>query len=229
MSNGDFKKIVFVIFEGASDETALGTSLSTYFAPKEVRFKILKGDVTSDSKNNSSNIVSKIADIIEDYLLGDRFLEIKDFDKIIHIVDADGVYIPNDKIKYDGNKTKFYYEPDAIYSDRTADVINRNSRKRACLNKLYKTKKIKGIPYGIYYMSSCLEHVICNKLNLTDSDKAKEAKDFASRYGKNKQDFKTFICQSSFSVSRTYHDTWLFIQENLNSLNRYTNLGCSLK
>ena len=54
------KKIVFVIVEGISDETALGIALSQIFDEKSVYVHIMRGDITSRNGVNASNIIAKI-------------------------------------------------------------------------------------------------------------------------------------------------------------------------
>lgn len=86
------KKIVFVIVEGISDETALGIALSQIFDEKSVYVHIMRGDITSRNGVNASNIIAKIGNEVKKYAKSYHF-SAKDFEKIIHIVDTDGVYI----------------------------------------------------------------------------------------------------------------------------------------
>lgn len=59
------RKVVLVIVEGPSDETALGLSLEALFDPEEVRIKVVHGDIASDAGSNSSNIVSSVGNLVK--------------------------------------------------------------------------------------------------------------------------------------------------------------------
>ena len=65
---------------------------------------------------------------------------------IIHIVDTDGVYIPEIDIKEADVEKAQYYE-DHIDVKNVKAIVNRNRRKGDILYKLRKTGKINGIPY----------------------------------------------------------------------------------
>ena len=61
------KKIVFVIVEGPSDDTALGVILERLFSSNKVYVEITHGDITSDLKYDSSEMVKVVADLIDKY------------------------------------------------------------------------------------------------------------------------------------------------------------------
>lgn len=54
------RKVVFVIVEGPSDETALGITLNQVFDKESVYVHIMHGDITTRNGVTSQNIVSKI-------------------------------------------------------------------------------------------------------------------------------------------------------------------------
>lgn len=60
------RKIVFVIVEGASDDTALGVALNQVFDKDMVYIHIVHGDITTKAGVTPLNIVSRIGDMIED-------------------------------------------------------------------------------------------------------------------------------------------------------------------
>ncbi len=226
MSKNNFKKIVFVIVEGPSDETALGSPFVRIFDQSKVHVEIIWGDLTTEIQNNATNIVQKVAAKIKNYLNKNKpYIKKTDIEKIIHIVDTDGAYISDKNIVTDTNEKNFFYTTKEIRTNRPSDVKIRNQQKRSCLRTLIRRHEIMGIPYGIYYMSCCLDHVLFNKLNLSDIDKAKESRIFAINCRNNQLDFRDFISNSSFSVPGNFNETWTFIQKDLNSLNRNTNLA----
>ena len=77
-------------------------------------------------------------------------------------------------------------------------------------------------------MSCNLDHVLYNKLNSSDEDKETDAFQFAKYYKDKIPEFVQFISESDFSVTGDYRESWNFIQQDLNSLNRYTNLAIGL-
>ena len=81
------KKVVAVIVEGSSDESAIGSILKEYFSSEEVQFAVVHGDITSDDNTTVDNVISKIC-ILVDGIRKKYGYEWKHFTKIIHI----GIY-----------------------------------------------------------------------------------------------------------------------------------------
>ena len=102
--------------------------------------------------------------------------------------------------------------------------MTRNQQKRDNLYRLRSCGIIWTIPYSLYYMSCNLDHVLYNKQNSTDKDKENDAYVFAKKYKGKAEAFKEFICKSPFSVTGDYKGSWDYIEKDLNSVNRYTNL-----
>lgn len=140
---------------------------------------------------------------------------------IIHIVDTDGVYIPEIDIKEADVEKAQYYE-DHIDVKNVKAIVNRNRRKGAILYKLRKTGKINGIPYRIYFNSCNLEHVLYDELkDFTDEEKQILSDDFADKYdGKVNE----FISDNQIAVPGTFQKTWDYIEKDRNSLNRHSNM-----
>lgn len=83
-----------------------------------------------------------------------------------------------------------------------------------------------GFPYEIYYFSRNIEHVLHNITDdLTDEEKEDLAFKIADYYNKCPMDFLKLLYEADFHVSGTYEDTWKFIMENGNSLERYCNMS----
>ena len=91
------KKIVLVIVEGPSDNAALGVMLNQVYDKDSVYVYIMHGDITTRTGVTSQNIISKIGNEVRGYAKSHHYTA-KDFKQIIHIVDTDGAYIPDDKI-----------------------------------------------------------------------------------------------------------------------------------
>ena len=88
--------------------------------------------------------------------------------------------------------------------------------------------KYGGVPYRVYYMSCNLDHVLYDKRNSTDEEKEDDAYAFAKKYKNNVGAFMDFMCESDFSVKGDFKDSWEFIEKDVHSIERYTNLSICL-
>lgn len=218
------KRVVLVIVEGASDDMALGVMLNQIFDKDKVYVHIMHGDITTRKGVNSDNIVAKIGDEVRKYAKSNHYMS-KHFKQIIHIVDMDGAYIPNQNVISDFEHGEISYESDGIHTPDRGGIIERNKQKTDNLYRLRGTGQIWQVPYRVYYMSCNLDHVLHNKRNSTDDEKEMDAYTFAKRYKNDVKGFVNFICNSDFSVNGDYKKSWAYIEDGLNSINRYTNFG----
>ncbi len=217
------KKVVVFIVEGPSDEAALGTIMKEYFSGNEVQFIVVHGDLTLKDYVSSDDILKRINQQIDRVKRRYRYVQ-DDFIKIIHIVDMDGVYIPDSDIR-EGDKKEIEYYEDHIAAKNVSAVEERNKRKGDILYKLRKTGKINHIPYRIYFNSRNLEHVLYGELkDCSDEEKQIRSDDFADRYDGKSDEFIEFISASAVAVPGTYQKTWDYIEKDKNSLNRHTNM-----
>lgn len=221
------RKVVFVIVEGPSDETALGIALNQIFDKESVYVHIEHGDITTRKGVCSDNIVAKIGNEVRGYAKTQHY-GYQDFKEIIHIVDADGVYIPEKAIIEDLECKKTRYESDGIYTADRESVIRRNKQKTENLYRLRGTGMIWKIPYRVYYMSCNLDHVLYNKRNSTEDEKENDAYAFAKKYRNDVDGFVRLIRDSSFSVVGDYKGSWVHIEKGMNSIERFTNLGIGI-
>lgn len=217
------KKVVLVIVEGLSDDTALGIMLNQVYDKDSVYVHILHGDITTRKGVTSQNIISKIGNEVRVYAKSHHYTA-KDFRKIIHIVDMDGAYIPDDKVIEDQGCDKILYESDGIHTSDPQRIIFRNQQKIDNLDRLRRNRQIWNIPYTVYYMSCNLDHVLHNKRNSTDIEKENDAYAFARKYKNDLHGFVKYLCNSDFSVNGDYKQSWGHIEKGMNSINRYTNL-----
>ena len=77
------RKVVLVIVEGVSEETALGIALSNVYDKDAVYIHIMHGDITTRKGVNSKNIVSKIGNDVKTYAKSQHFTAIN-FKQIIY-------------------------------------------------------------------------------------------------------------------------------------------------
>lgn len=216
------KKIVFVIVEGTSDDEALGLMFEKFFANDNVFVHITHGDITAQTE--ATEILAKIGGLVNKYAKSNHFTK-KNFKQIIHIVDTDGAYIPDCAVIENPEAEKTIYSATCIQTAHIENIQIRNKRKSKCLNTIASAKTVWNVPYQVYYMSSCLEHVLYDKMNLSDEEKERKSIEFARKYKDNLMGFIEFISASNFSVVDNYLSSWRFIKIGLHSLERHTNLG----
>lgn len=223
------KKVVIVIVEGISDEMALEGSLRNLYRSKEVRFKVVRSDITSDRNSSSNNIKAKVAELIKSEM--SRFsLDREDILKVIHIVDMDGAYINEDAIKESSEIQEFKYTETHILAPSIEKVVERNERKAKNLNVLSCLNKINvSLDYSLYYFSCNQEHVLHNLIDVPDNQKRTLAEKFNDQYEDNFDELKDFITSEEFAVKGSYLETWEFIKKDNNSLKRFSNIHLLLK
>ena len=227
MVRHDFKKVVFVIVEGPSDETALGLILEKIFDSEKVYVYVTFGDITTKRGTHSDNVVRKIEECVRQYRT-QYHLQKTDFLGIIHIVDTDGAFVPNTCVVEDRTAEDTIYTEAEIRTNDKTKIELRNKQKRENIGRLSVVKDISSIPYRIFYMSSNLDHVLYDCQMSTDEEKEENSYQFAKKYRTDIEGFLEFISTSPFSVQGTYKGSWIFIKEGRNSLQRYTNLGLCL-
>lgn len=216
------KKVILFIAEGPTDEETLSPVLKKIFQKEDVRFHIVHGDLTSNWSINAQNAVKTVNQHIDIERKRYGFGK-KDILKVIHLVDMDGAFIREDQVVY-ADQGEILYFNDHIETRSPETVINRNLRKSQILSRLSLTGKIGTIPYSIYYFSRNLEHIFHNsKKNLTDEEKVNYADAFADRYSSNPSAFISLLSGNDFTVPGNYRDTWEFISQGNNSLNRHSN------
>lgn len=219
------KKVIVFIVEGRSDEAALGSIMKEFFSNHEVQFIVVHGDITLKDYVSVDTIRNKINDQVDKIKNRYRY-QYSDFLKIIHIVDTDGVYIPESDIQQEDVEKVTYYI-DHIAAKNPEAIRKRNKIKGDILFKLRKTGKIhKTIPYKVYFNSCNLEHVLYGELrNFTDEEKEEHSDAFAEEYEGKVDQFIAFISDLSVAVSGSYQKTWDYIEKERNSINRYTNMN----
>jgi len=219
------KKVLFVIVEGPSDDTALGVIFNRLFDKDAVHIEIMHGDITSDFSIKPNEIASKIGDIVRRYADSSSLTQ-KDFQQVIHIVDTDGAFIPESSIIKNDDAIKPTYCLTEIHTSKPEQLVLRNTHKQVVLNRISTLKKVwVSVPYRAYYMSCNLDHVLHDVMNCTDEDKENNAYAFAEKYKDDIDGFLSFISDSDFSRVDGYHESWEYIKKDLHSLERNTNLG----
>ncbi len=161
--------------------------------------------------------------------MGRTFRE-TDLQEVIHLVDTDGVYIPETNIEEDATLSNFVYYINRIKAKDINKVIERNETKKANLEVLISTNEVlKKIPYKVYYLSQNLEHFFHDKLNCTREEKNKLAQLLEDRYIEDLESFLIFVRDSKLKSPDDYSDSWDYIKKSTNSLSRCSNIHIFLK
>ena len=63
----------------------------------------------------------------------------------------------------------------------------------------------------------------------TDEEKENDAYAFAKKYKNDGVAFMNYMCESAFSVKGDFKDSWEFIEKDMRSIERYTNLPICLE
>lgn len=70
-----------------------------------------------------------------------------------------------------------------------------------------------------------MEHVLYNELkDFSDDEKEILSDEFAEKYEGKIIEFIEFISDKSFAVDGTYRETWIYIEKDMNSLQRHSNM-----
>lgn len=217
------KKIILFIVEGITDEMSLSLILSKLVQDSSVQFHVINQDITADFNSNCQNIIRKIDSQVKKFLAQNNGLKKTDIKEIIHLVDTDGAFIKEDFVKEDMNQEKTFYTHNSIVTNKRDLIVERNERKSGILNKLYQTSHIGRIGYKVYFFSCNLEHVLHNCQNTACEKKRAYSYDFVDKYVGRENGFVDFLSQNDFTTPGDYKETWQFIKEDCNSLNRYCN------
>lgn len=247
MRNKPKRNIILFLVEGKSDREALQGPIQELYDRKdennEVVFRIINeeeaesgGDVTTRTGVYPENIEAKINKLFLGNFFKVNGLNARDISEIIQIVDTDGVYIPNDAVRekeeQSGDSSTFY-DDKTINCSNASNIIRRNEHKRKNLDYLISLKRITirqfPLPYSIYYFSCNLDHFLHNSANLEPRMKRSLASIFADNFIDNPDGFVNIISGDPSAVTgMNYGESWNYIKDDLNSLQRHTNLNILL-
>lgn len=234
---------VFLLFvEGETDKTSLELMLNTIAKNNNIRthFIVYGTDITQKENIDVNNILKELNKAVFNgfnELKRKYKISLDDITKIYHIVDSDGVYIPDDCVKHKdshlfSSESKIEYTSNCIYTSTENYIKKRNARKSCILNKLYTKKEItisdnnlsRTIPYSIFYMSTNMEHVLHNIQNPSRNQKDELADKWEFDVADNIVKINEFFDDKNNYISTgNYIDTWTELKSGLNSLSRLTN------
>lgn len=111
------------IVEGITEQICLGYILDQLLSNQLIQFQLTNGDLTSKFGNNSSNIAAKIGEVVNQFR--GRIFKPSDFLEVVHLIDTDGAFIPDDRIMQAEYEKSFYTDIN-ILSNKTEDIQKRN-------------------------------------------------------------------------------------------------------
>lgn len=197
------KKAMIFILEGPSDDTSLTGSLKYILASRRIEPLIMHGDITSDRNVTNRNIIKKLHEEIKAFC-NKNFLTKGNILRIVHIIDTDGAFIPDELIQEDTDCRQIVYSENSIRCISKKNLIRRNHIKQQNLQKLLDTHNIGGLSYSVYYMSSNLEHVLHNRINLTDEEKEELSYEFAEICAEKPEYFIQLMTSQTVFIDGSY-------------------------
>lgn len=224
------KRVVIIIVEGDSDEELLINRLRDIYKNSEIRFEPQNGDIFYD-KNSQKSIKALIGDVALS-VIKKRKYKPSDILAILHIMDTDGCFIDDDKIIIDSSQRK-----QTLYTLKSINVIDNKQKNRIVERNQKRSQNIRGINcissivnnrfnYQLYYFSRNLEHVIFNESNPEDELKSDKIEEFVNNLNEPIEQYllKYMPDSSKTDYRDKFKQSWSFIEQDTNSLQRFTNV-----
>lgn len=243
-------KIILFLVEGKSEINALETALSAtcdaidptiipYFLMMHDKDRRsgdvnIGGDITSKYGVDDSNVEDLIDKLFfTPFFTTNSFCYPRDISRVVQIVDTDGAFVPESCIVDSIEATHVQYRPSEIATCRPDQIAERNARKKVILNHLAGIPKIKVQgklrPYSVYFFSANLDHYLYEEPNLSGQLKTFRADQFSRECDMRPSLFYDTLQADVAYCGCSYEESWLQIQQDMNSLERHSNLGLLLK
>lgn len=166
------KKIIVALVEGDTDEALLNTLIPETELDYKFQIYVVRCDLFSNYSTKS--IKSRIGDFIKKEVLNKYKLKKSDIYSIIQMTDIDAIYLNDSKILLDQNSSdNIVYKLENIVvntKEKRKLIIDRNKTKSSNINQVIKTKILQ-IDYLLFFCSCNLEHVVFDRLNVTQEEK----------------------------------------------------------
>ena len=229
------KKYILFIVEGNNDKREIQAIIRavcghTFLERYVDAYHVHNGDITTEKDSSEKTITSKLNKIVISWRNGGEqpFQKISPSDvfKVIHIVDMDGVFIPESAILSTDDAKAQYYDSAIHFIDREA-IVGRNRKKANVIRKLLTVKQIDNIPYEIYFVSCNMDHLLFNQRNSIAGDKNRNAFAFAGKC-KEKSYLQNSVYADGIRAEGLFSESWEMIQKDFNSLHRHANINIFL-
>ncbi|WP_108671833.1 hypothetical protein [Peribacillus acanthi] len=225
------KKVVLIIVEGECDETLLIERLREKFVQHDIRFEPQRGDIFYNSSQHGKPIRDIIGDKVREILIKRKFKQ-QDILAVLHILDTDGCFIPEDSVIVDQSQLPLTLYKDTCISVPTDaqknNIILRNNDRSRNIRTMNSINKIvsKKYNYQLYFFSRNLEHVIFDDPNPSQNEKLDKIESFIEEL---EQPIEEFLAQymprlSSESYEEQYIESWNSISTGSESLKRFTSV-----
>lgn len=223
------QKIVLFIVEGLTDKNSLAPALEEIVCNNKLNFQVVRGDIICDLDSNTENIERRLKNLVIKKFLDDNpQFKASDICEVIQICDTDGCF-SDEAVVVHGEVDKTVYSEEGIICCDVDSFLN--TKRNKCTNMRYlrtlSTIKLPyglSVPYSLYYMSSSLEHVLHDEMNLSKDEKIKLSEKFSDEYDEPEK-FVEFFNNPDIKVPGAYEETWDFIESDNNSLGRYSNFS----
>lgn len=239
-------RIILFLVEGPSEVRALeppvSAMLDTVDGSIDVKFQVMcdrhrhtrsereGGDVTSKTGVEPDNVAHVVGKVFLTPFFRNSGLYPQDVERVVHIVDTDGCFIPDDCIeRSEDGAAGYVYTDERLLVPSVEEAIERNARKRENVLRLASLSSIKAgsksVPYGLYFFSANMDHFLYGEANLRKSLKESMAKEFAEACCMRPSIFFDKV-QGDERYCRCDHATsWERIREGTESLRAHSNLG----
>ena len=112
-------KVLLFIVEGPSDEESLAPALEKIITGSKVKFKVMRADITCDFDSTVDNIERRIKVLgVKRFLTENSQFSSNDICGVVHIVDLDGAFAPDDIVIQGDVEHAQYLDNQIICKDR---------------------------------------------------------------------------------------------------------------
>lgn len=236
------KEVILFLVEGTSEQDALVAPFAQHFRERaRVEGESFFCDVTTVSMFSKpaptftvrSNVRETVRTFVLDQIERKHTYTWRDLAQIVHIVDTDGAFVPDDKVLANEGLDGIAYYSDHIEHPRPSDIVERNHVKARALRTLAFAGELvyrkHAVPYRVFFMSRNLEHALFGVgADVDENMKERLSRAFAEACKRNPQMLEERLRDPEVCVPGTYEETWDYIQEGVRSLERGTNLGLLL-
>ena len=137
------RKVILLIVEGETDQDSLSPVLKKIFSNSNVHFCVTRGDIlvkTIETDISGRNAITKVNTHIKNEMMKYGY-KTKDLLKVVHLIDTDGAFIPNERV-IENSEERIKYCIDKIETRNPEWIINRNKTKKEVAQRLRSTKKL---------------------------------------------------------------------------------------
>ncbi|MGN0109922.1 MAG: hypothetical protein ACI38B_07660 [Bifidobacterium sp.] len=244
------RKLVLLLVEGESDNRLLTPSIARLLRDRPVEGAPFRCDVLpavihpeeyreKTGKYPKQDIVETITEFIDGFFDPNHSdYRWSDLSHIVHVVDLDGTFIPDELVRYTAGLPRPIYHRDGIeVSDVRRFMENRMAR-RASIGRLIDVShlnhterpKRREIPYRLFFVGRNLEDAFADEAgsNLTDDDKQRLAYRKAMTFTTNPAVFeqRLITLNNACGSPQDWRDSWRYVMDRggCHSLERCSNL-----